>query len=216
MPALALITGILEMIPMVGPGASALIAGLVAIHDAAHGFRQGRSIVSNAAPHAAAEVVVNLDVEQFFPTITFRRIKGVFHSLGYSEQVATVLALLTSESTIQQVELDGVLYHVAGAERFLPQGAPSSPALTNIICRGLDARLARIAERELFGRIGATTPTLERITQGPNHTLVVKFKGVNMGSPGSMAMGGMGGMMSVPVSPQGLDPTSVLPQKKRN
>src|SRR5207248_389215 len=49
----------------------------VAIHDAAHGFRQGRSIVSNAAPHAAAEVVVNLDVEHFFPTITFRRIKGV-------------------------------------------------------------------------------------------------------------------------------------------
>ena len=118
----------------------------VAIHDAAHGFRQGRSIVSNAAPHAAAEVVVNLDVEQFFPTITFRRIKGVFHSLGYSEQVATVLALLTSEPTIQEVELDGVLYHVAGPERFLPQGAPSSPALTNIICRGLDARLARIAE----------------------------------------------------------------------
>jgi retron-type reverse transcriptase len=89
--------------------------------------------------------VVNLDLEQFFPTITFRRIKGVFHSLGYGEQVATVLALLSSEPEIHEVELDGVLYHVAGSERFLPQGAPSSPALTNIICRGLDARLARIA-----------------------------------------------------------------------
>jgi retron-type reverse transcriptase len=117
----------------------------VAIHDAAQGFRPGRSIVTNAAPHAAAEVVVNLDVEQFFPTITYRRIKGVFQSLGYSEQVATILALLSSEPEVQELELDGQVYHVAGSERFLPQGAPSSPALTNIICRGLDARLARIA-----------------------------------------------------------------------
>jgi type 1 glutamine amidotransferase len=55
-------------------------------------------------------------------------------------------------------------------------------------------RLARIAERELFGRIGATTPTLERVSKGPHHTLVVKFKGVNMGAPGGMAMGRMGRM----------------------
>ena len=51
------------------------------------------------------------------------------------------------------------------------------------------ARLARIAERELFGQIGATTPSLDRVSRGTNNTLIVKFKGVNM----RIGMGGMGG-----------------------
>ena len=42
-------------------------------------------------------------------------------------------------------------------------------------------RLARIAQRELFGQVGATTPTFDRVARGPDNTLVVKFKGVNMG-----------------------------------
>jgi retron-type reverse transcriptase len=118
----------------------------VAVHPAAHGFRKGRSIVTNAAPHVGAEVVVNLDLEQFFPTVSRRRIKGMFRSLGYGEQVATILSLICSEAEVRAVELDGRIYHVAQGERALPQGAPSSPAITNILCRGLDARLARIAE----------------------------------------------------------------------
>ena len=56
-------------------------------------------------------------------------------------------------------------------------------------------RLARIAQRELFGQIGATTPTFDRVSQGPHNTLVVKFKGVNMGSARPPRMGG-GGMMA--------------------
>jgi retron-type reverse transcriptase len=119
----------------------------VAVHDAAHGFRRGRSIVSNAAPHAGAEVVVNLDLKDFFPTITFRRIRGVFRKLGYAEQVATILALLCSEPHTDTVQLDGRTYHVARGERFLPQGAPTSPAITNLLCRRLDARLFRVAEQ---------------------------------------------------------------------
>ncbi len=119
----------------------------VPVHDAAHGFRLGRSIVSNAAPHAGADVIVNLDLKDFFPTITYRRIRGVFRKLGYSEQVATILALVSSEPHTDAVELDGRTYHVARGERFLPQGAPTSPAITNLLCRRLDARLFRVAER---------------------------------------------------------------------
>ena len=61
-------------------------------------------------------------------------------------------------------------------------------------------RLARIAERELFGQVGATTPTFDRVTKGPNNTLVVKFKGVNMGTPGLTdgVQAGMMGGMAVP------------------
>jgi sialate O-acetylesterase len=44
-------------------------------------------------------------------------------------------------------------------------------------------RLARIAERELFGQVGATTPTFDRVMRGANNTLVVKFRGVNLSAP---------------------------------
>jgi len=63
------------------------------LHDAAHGFRAERSIVTNAQPHVGAEVVINLDLKDFFPTVTYKRVKGLFRSLGYSESVATIIAL---------------------------------------------------------------------------------------------------------------------------
>ncbi len=119
----------------------------VELHVAAHGFRRGRSIVSNARPHVGADVVINIDLEDFFPTVTYRRIKGAFRSLGYGEAVATVLALVCSEPKVAEVQLDGRTYFVHRGERFLPQGAPTSPAITNIICRGLDARLVRTAAK---------------------------------------------------------------------
>ncbi|NQT37137.1 MAG: RNA-directed DNA polymerase [Planctomycetes bacterium] len=123
----------------------ATILEKVALHDAAHGFRRGRSIVTNARPHVGADVVMNLDLKDFFPTVVYRRIKGVFRNLGYSESVATVLGLLCSEPEVDEVRLDGRTYYTARSKRFLPQGAPTSPALTNIICRGFDARLSRTA-----------------------------------------------------------------------
>ena len=64
-----------------------------------------------------------------------------------SGQLSTVLALICSEPDRDEIELDGRTFYVAKSDRRLPQGAPSSPAITNIICRGLDARLTRIAEQ---------------------------------------------------------------------
>lgn len=119
----------------------------VELHQAVHGFRRGRSIVTNATPHVNSDVVLNVDLQDFFPTITYSRIRGVFKSLGYSGHLASVLALICSEPDREEVELDGRTFFVATSDRRLPQGAPSSPALTNIICRGLDARLHVIAER---------------------------------------------------------------------
>ncbi len=119
----------------------------VELHRAAHGFRRGRSIVTNATPHVGADVVINVDVRDFFPTVTYQRVRGVFRSLGYSEQIATILGLICSEPDVDTLEIDNRTYYVSRSERYLPQGAPSSPAITNIICRGLDARLARTAEQ---------------------------------------------------------------------
>jgi hypothetical protein len=118
----------------------------IPLHDAAHGFRPGRSIVSNAQPHCQADIVINHDFKDFFPSLRYPRIRGLYRGLGYSEQVASLLALLTTESDTLQVELDGECYYVKQGERYLPQGAPSSPALTNILCRRLDARLRGAAQ----------------------------------------------------------------------
>lgn len=122
----------------------------VVLHSSAHGFRRGRSIVTNAQPHVAAQVVINLDLQDFFPSISYRRVKGVFASLGYSEAVATILGLICTEPDTTQVQLDSCSYYIAQGIRYLPQGAPSSPALTNILCRRLDRRLDGLAKSRGF------------------------------------------------------------------
>lgn len=123
----------------------------LALHDAAHGFRKGRSIVSNARPHTGRAVLINVDLKDFFPSVGYPRVKGLFHSLGYSEEVATLLALLCTEPDVQEVQLDGRRFYVALGPRRLPQGAPTSPAITNLLCRRLDRRLERMA-----GELGFT------------------------------------------------------------
>ena len=117
----------------------------VPVHEAAHGFVPGRSILTNAGAHVGREVVVNLDMKDFFPTLTFRRVKGKFRGLGYAEAVATVLALLCTEPDVDELELDGARLFAAKGPRRLPQGAPTSPMLTNLICTRLDTRLTALA-----------------------------------------------------------------------
>lgn len=117
------------------------------VHGAAHGFLAGRSILSNARAHAGAAVVVKFDIRDFYPSVTYRRVKGVFRKAGYGEQVAIVLALLCTASPREAIELGGRVHHVATGERSLPQGAPTSPSLTNTLCLRLDARLTGLARK---------------------------------------------------------------------
>ncbi len=116
-------------------------------HPAAHGFVKGRSIRTNALPHVGRHVLVNADLKEFFPTITFHRVRGAFEHLGYSPAAATILALLVTESPRRTVEYAGRIFHVATGPRALPQGACTSPALSNLIARRLDSRLAGIAAK---------------------------------------------------------------------
>jgi RNA-directed DNA polymerase len=116
------------------------------LHDAAHGFRRDRSILTNAQPHVAADVIINFDLKDFFPSISYKRVKGLFQSFGYSEAAATIFGLLCTEAEIEEVELDGKTYFVAISDRHLPQGSPASPAITNLLCRRLDRRLVQMAQ----------------------------------------------------------------------
>jgi len=119
----------------------------IPLHEAAHGFVAGRGTMSNAVPHVRREVVVNADLKDFFPTITFPRVKGIFQELGYSPAAATILALLCTECPRQRVSYAGRELHVATGPRALPQGACTSPALSNLAARGLDARLTGLARK---------------------------------------------------------------------
>jgi retron-type reverse transcriptase len=115
--------------------------------EPAHGFVPGRSTLTNAAPHAGRDVVVNLDLEGFFPSIGFARVRHLFRRLGYSGAVATLLALLCTECPRKRVVYAGTPYYVATGPRGLPQGACTSPALSNQIARKLDRRLVGLATK---------------------------------------------------------------------
>jgi retron-type reverse transcriptase len=122
----------------------------LSVSPQAHGFLRGHSIVTNALPHVNRAVVVNLDLKNFFPSISFRRVKGLFRGLGYSEHLATVLALICTEPPRVAAAVDGKIYFVALGERVLPQGACTSPAVTNVLCRRLDCRLNGLAKKRGF------------------------------------------------------------------
>jgi retron-type reverse transcriptase len=112
----------------------------IPLHDAAHGFVKGRSTVTNAKPHEKAALVVKVDLIDFFPTLHFRRVRGIFNQFGYSEKVAHTLASLCTYRPV----LDKKFVAWPGV---LPQGAPTSPALANIACRRMDARLDALAKK---------------------------------------------------------------------
>lgn len=121
------------------------ILNTIEMHPNAHGCVLNKSILSNATPHVNKAVVINQDLKNFFPSITYKRIKGVFKSMGYSEQVAVIFALICSEPKILDVSLLGENYYAQHGNRFLPQGSPCSPAITNIICKKMDFRLNGLA-----------------------------------------------------------------------
>jgi hypothetical protein len=123
------------------------VAEKLPVHGAAHGFLPGRSTLTNAAAHTDARAVLKMDLKDFFPTVTLARVKGIFRKAGYREQVATLLALLCTESPREVVGLEGKTYYVSLGPRCLPQGAPTSPALTNTLCLRLDRRLSGLAAR---------------------------------------------------------------------
>ena len=117
------------------------------IHGSAHGFVPGKSIYTNAQEHINSRVVVGVDLENFFPTFTFPRIKGVFRSYGYPQGIATLLALLCTEAPRRMIQLHEQTYYVAAGPRVLPQGSPASPMLTNIACMRLDRRFSGYGAR---------------------------------------------------------------------
>ncbi len=99
------------------------------LHPAAHGFCPGKNVRDHAAGHCGKQTVLGMDVANFFPSVAARRVCGLFKSWGYGEDVALLLTTLTT--------FNG----------HLPQGAPTSPALANLVFTHADARLTGLAKR---------------------------------------------------------------------
>lgn len=99
----------------------------IELPDHIFGFAPGRSAVQNAIFHSGANHVLNVDIVDFFPSISKRRVESVFRDLGYSHDVAKLLSELCT------------------LDDRLPQGAPTSPAIANLVLRSLDRELANLA-----------------------------------------------------------------------
>lgn len=115
------------------------------VSEHAHGFRRGRSIASGASSHVGKRVVVTMDLQDFFPTVTFVRVRGYFIAMGYGYVVAATLAALLTEAPRQVVEVNGERYYVPVGERHCVPGAPTSPGICNAIVHRMDRRLSGLA-----------------------------------------------------------------------
>ncbi|MBI4199893.1 MAG: RNA-directed DNA polymerase [Chloroflexi bacterium] len=103
-------------------------------HPAAHGFVHERSIKTNATPHVNRRWVLNYDLQDFFPSITFPRVRGIFiKRFRLPPGPATVLARLCCNT--------------GDTPDHLPQGAPTSPIISNMICHSLDHQFVQLAKR---------------------------------------------------------------------
>lgn len=96
----------------------------------AHGFKRKRSIVTNARQHRNRRYVFNIDLEDFFPSINFGRVRGYF---------------IRDKSFALQTDVATVIAQIACDENALPQGSPCSPVISNLIAHVLDMHLVRLA-----------------------------------------------------------------------
>jgi retron-type reverse transcriptase len=127
-----------------------LLVSKLPVSSYAHGFRPQRSVRSNAQPHVGKRVVLRLDLREFFRSIHFGRVRGLLVSLGYGYPVATVLATLMTEAPRQPVRVGDQTFYPPVGSRACPQGAPTSPGLSNAVTMKLDHRLAGLAHKRGF------------------------------------------------------------------
>lgn len=96
-------------------------------HPCATGFCRGHSIVSNARPHVGKAAIVRMDLKDFFPSTPALRVNYYFRFIGWNAEAADLLTKLCT------------------CNNALPQGAPTSPKLSNLLNHRLDSRLAGLA-----------------------------------------------------------------------
>ncbi|WP_307745797.1 retron St85 family RNA-directed DNA polymerase [uncultured Pantoea sp.] len=143
------------------------------------GFEKGQSIKDNANPHVGANFMLNIDLEDFFPSISSNKVYTVFSSLGYNSTISSALT------------------RICCYKQQLPQGSPASPKLANLVCLKLDYRIHGYAGRRgiIFTRyaddITLSAQTLKKIDKAkdfilsiiPNEDLVINKNKISVCGP---------------------------------
>lgn len=101
----------------------------ISVNENATGFVPSRSIVTNAYNHLAKKYILKLDIKDFFPSIGFGKVLDVFQKLGFPKEISSALA------------------NICIYKDELPQGAPTSPYLANIICKQMDSRIGSLCKK---------------------------------------------------------------------
>lgn len=99
------------------------------VGEFSHGFVPGKSIVSNASVHVGQDLVLGIDIKDFFPSITRNRVVGLLKSIGYKNEIAYSLG------------------EICTFNKRLPQGAPTSPMLSNLIALNIDIKLSQFCKK---------------------------------------------------------------------
>lgn len=96
-------------------------------HRCSYAYKKGKSIVDNAKVHCGSKVIIKMDIRDFFPSVKGEKVNHLFLKLGWNEEASNKLTELCTW------------------ENGLPQGAPTSPAISNIILFNLDKKLFSMA-----------------------------------------------------------------------
>ncbi len=126
-----IITAPVTSIKIIQKKLNQVFQSIYSIKPSAHGFVRSKSIRTNSRNHTRRKFVLNIDLKDFFPSINFGRVRGLFNSKPYNRnnEVSTVLA------------------QICCFNNQLPQGAPTSPVISNMICSRLDAKLQQLAKK---------------------------------------------------------------------
>lgn len=100
-------------------------------HPAASAFIENRGIIYNARKHVKKAGVFNIDLEGFFDSINFGRVLGMLCTEPYNLKRNTAV----------------LISHMCCVDQLLPQGAPTSPVISNMVCRSLDHHLSVLAKK---------------------------------------------------------------------
>lgn len=96
----------------------------IPIDSSATGFVPSKSTITNATPHINKKNIIKMDIRNFFPSINFTKVKKIFLDVGFEKDISIALA------------------NICTYQNQLPQGAPTSPYLANLVCKEMDRRIS--------------------------------------------------------------------------